>query len=262
MLKTQLARLATVSVFCASAIVCPAAQAVDLHVMNSGGFTAAYKLLAPKYEASSGNTLEIAYGPSMGNAAEAIPKRLERNEPADVVIMVGYALDKLIAEGKVRPDSRVELADSRIGMVVRAGAPKPDISSVDAFKKTLLDARSVAYSDSASGVYIQNELFKRMGIEAQLKPKATMIPKIPVASVVAKGDYQLGFQQVSELLPVAGVDFVGKIPEPLQSVTRYAAGIPVASQHPQEARQLLQFLASPAAAADIAGTGLDPLNSK
>ena len=200
----------------------------------------------------------LAYGPSMGNAPEAIPNRLARKEPADVVIMVGYALDKLIAEGKVMPGSRVELADSRIGMVVRAGEPKPDIGSVEAFKETLLDAKSVAYSDSASGVYIGNELFEKMGIEAQMKPKATMIPKIPVGSVVAKGDYQLGFQQVSELLPVPGTEFVGKIPESLQSVTRYAAGIPVGATHPREARQFLDFLASPEAAPDVASTGLDP----
>ncbi|HYS63789.1 MAG TPA: substrate-binding domain-containing protein, partial [Paraburkholderia sp.] len=213
-MKSRLAAL-TAALLCACALASTAAQAVDLHVMNSGGFTAAYKLLAPKYEASSGNTLEIAYGPSMGNATEAIPNRLTRKEPADVVIMVGYALDKLIAEGKVMPGSRVELADSRIGVAVRAGEPKPDIGSVDAFKKTLLEAKSVAYSDSASGVYIQNELFKRMGIEPRMKPKATMVPKIPVGSVVAKGEYQLGFQQVSELLPVPGIEFVGKIPEPL-----------------------------------------------
>jgi molybdate transport system substrate-binding protein len=261
MTRSPFARLATAALLCASALAAPAARAVDLHVMNSGGFTAAYKLLAPKYEASSGNTLDIAYGPSMGNAPEAIPNRLARKEPADVVIMVGYALDKLIAEGKVIPDSRVELADSRIGMAVRAGGAKPDISTVDAFRKTLLEARSVAYSDSASGVYIKNELFRRMGIETQMQLKSTMIPKIPVGSVVAKGDYQLGFQQVSELLPVPGIEFVGKIPESLQSVTRYAAGVPVSSQHPQEARQLLRFLASPAAAADMSSTGLDPLRT-
>lgn len=251
-------RAAIAAVAFAAALPATAAHAVDLHVLNSGGFTAAYKALAPKYEAKSGDTLNIAYGPSMGNAPEAIPARLARNEPADVVIMVGYALDKLIAEGKILPDSRVELADSRIGLVVRAGAPKPDIGSVDAFRKTLLAAKSVAYSDSASGVYIQNELFKRMGIDAQLKPKATMIPKIPVGSVVASGDYELGFQQVSELLPVPGVDFVGKIPEPLQSVTRYAAAIPKTSTHPQEAKRLLEFLASPEAATTVRKTGLDP----
>jgi molybdate transport system substrate-binding protein len=259
-MKSPFTKLAAAALICGS-MLANSAWAVDLHVMNSGGFTAAYKLLAPKFEAKSGDTLEIAYGPSMGNAPEAIPHRLERKEPADVVIMVGYALDKLIAEGKVIPSSRVELADSRIGMSVRAGEPKPDIRSVEAFRKTLLAAKSVAYSDSASGVYVQNELFEKMGIEDQMKPKATMVPKIPVASVVASGEYQLGFQQVSELLPVQGAEFVGKIPESLQSVTRFAAGIPVGAAHPREAKQLLDFLASPEAAPDVASTGLDPLSA-
>jgi molybdate transport system substrate-binding protein len=253
-----LSRLSTAALI-AVAVVAANVQAAELQVMNSGGFTAAYKALVPKFEAQTGNTLKTAWGPSMGNAPEAIPNRLARGEPADVVIMVGYALDKLIKEGKVIPDSRVELADSRIGVAVRAGAPKPDISTEDALRQTLLQARSVAYSDSASGVYIQNELFKHMGIEAQLQPKAKMVPKIPVASVVVSGEYELGFQQVSELLPVQGAAFVGKIPESLQSVTRYAAGIPVGAAHPREAKALLDFIASPAAAPEVAKTGLDPI---
>lgn len=233
------------------------AHAEEVRVMTSGGFTAAYKILGPKFAATTGNTLDTQLGPSMGKAPEAIPNRLARGEPADVVIMVGYALDDLIKQGKVDPASRVELADSRIGLVVREGAPKPDISSVEALKKTLLDAQSVAYSDSASGVYIEQQLFKKLGIEDQLKPKAKMIAKIPVGSVVATGDYQLGFQQVSELLPVPGVSFVAKIPESVQSVTRFAAGIPVGAQHPQEAKALLAYLAAPAAQADVQATGLD-----
>nr|WP_118181573.1 substrate-binding domain-containing protein [Paraburkholderia phosphatilytica] len=235
------------------------AQAVDLHVMNSGGFTAAYKLLQPSYEKESGNTLVAAWGPSMGKAPEAIPNRLARGEEADVVIMVGYALDDLIKQGKVIPGSRVELADSRIGMAVKAGAPKPDIGSVDALRQTLLHAKSVAYSDSASGVYIQAQLFKKLGIEDQMKGRATMVPKIPVASVVANGQYELGFQQVSELLPVQGAEFVGKIPEQVQSVTRFAGGIPVGAKHPEEAKALLEYLASPAARDDVVKTGLDPV---
>ena len=233
------------------------AHAEEVRVMTSGGFTAAYKILGPKFAATTGNTLDTQLGPSMGKAPEAIPNRLARGEPADVVIMVGYALDDLIKQGKVDPASRVELADSRIGLVVREGAPKPDISSVEALKKTLLDAQSVAYSDSASGVYIEQQLFKKLGIEDQLKPKAKMIAKIPVGSVVATGDYQLGFQQVSELLPVPGVSFVAKIPESVQSVTRFAAGIPVGAQHPQEAKALLAYLAAPAAQKDVQATGLD-----
>lgn len=235
------------------------AHAVDLHVMNSGGFTAAYQRLAPKFTAASGDTLEITYGPSMGDTPQAIPNRLARGEPADVVIMVGYALDKLIAAGKVRADSRVELADSRIGAVVRAGAPVPDVSTPEALKAALLAAPSVAYSDSASGVYIERELFDKLGIGAQLKPKATKVPRVPVASKVADGSYALGFQQVAELLPVKGVAFAGRIPESLQSITRYAAGIPVGAQHPEAARKLLDYLASPAARADVEATGLDPI---
>ncbi|MGF6598703.1 molybdate transport system substrate-binding protein [Paraburkholderia sp. GAS448] len=260
-MKPILSRLIACSLLTSAALVA-SAQAAELHVMNSGGFTAAYKALQPTYEAKTGNTLETAWGPSMGQTPEAIPNRLARGEPADVVIMVGYALDDLIRQGKIIPGSRVELADSRIGMVVRAGAAKPDITSVDAFKNTLLHARSVAYSDSASGVYIQSQLFRKMGIEDELRPKAHMIPRIPVGSVVASGDYELGFQQVSELLPVPGVTFVGKIPESLQSVTRFAAGIPVGAQHPQEAKALLEFLSSPEAAPEVAKTGLDPVSGK
>ncbi len=231
----------------------------ELNVMNSGGFTAAYKALAPQFEQATGNTLSTAWGPSMGAAPEAIPNRLQRGEPADVVIMVGYALDDLIKQGKVIPASRTALADSRIGMVVRTGSAKPDISTPEALKQALLHAKSIAYSDSASGVYIERELFKKLGIEEQVKGKAKMIPKIPVASVVASGDYELGFQQVSELLPVAGADFAGKIPESLQSVTVFAAGIPASARHPDEARQLIRFLASPEAAPEVNKSGLDAL---
>lgn len=255
-MRSILLKLCTAALLGSSAAAA-SVQAAELHVMSSGGFTAAYKLLGPKFAAATGNTLDTVLGPSMGKSPEDIPNRLARGEPADVVIMVGYALDDLIKQGKVIPTSRVELADSRIGLVVRDGAPKPDIGSEAALKETLLHARSIAYSDSASGVYIERELFKRLGIEEQVKPKAKMIPKIPVASVVATGDYEVGFQQVSELLPVKGAAYVGKIPESVQSVTRYAAGIPVGAQHPQEAKALLDYLASPAAQPEVRSTGLD-----
>jgi len=233
------------------------AQAEELKVMTSGGFTAAYKALGPEYAAASGDTLNTILGPSMGKAPEAIPNRLDRGEHADVVIMVGYALDDLIKQGKVDPASRVELADSRIGMVVKDGAAKPSIGTDAELKDALLKARSVAYSDSASGVYIEKQLFKKLGIEQQLVPKSKMIERIPVASVVAKGDYELGFQQVAELLPIPGVTFVAKIPEDVQSVTRYAAGIPVNAEHPKQAKALLDYLASPKAQKAVQATGLD-----
>jgi molybdate transport system substrate-binding protein len=255
-MKTLFARLAAFAFIATSSA---AVHAADIHVMSSGGFTAAYKILGPKFAADTGNTLDTALGPSMGKAPEAIPNRLARGEEADVVIMVGYALDDLIKQGKVMPASRVELADSRIGMSVREGAAKPDIASVDALRQTLLNAKSIAYSDSASGVYIQNEMFRKLGIEEQVKAKAKMVPKIPVASVVANGEYEIGLQQVSELLPVKGAQFVGRIPEPMQSVTRFAAGIPVGAKHPDEARALLRYLSSPQVQDTVRATGLDPI---
>lgn len=231
-------------------------QAEELKVMTSGGFTAAYKLLGPQYTKRSGDTLDTILGPSMGKAPEAIPNRLARGEHADVVIMVGYALDDLIKQGKVDKASRVELADSRIGLVVKEGSAKPAIGTDAELKAVLLKAKSVAYSDSASGVYVEKELFKKLGIPA----KGTMIERIPVAEQVAKGDYEVGLQQVAELLPVPGVTYVGKIPEDVQSVTRFAAGIPVNAEHPAEAKALLQFLASPKAQPVVQSTGLDSVS--
>ncbi|WP_370599439.1 substrate-binding domain-containing protein [Pseudomonas nitroreducens] len=234
-----------------------AAHAEELNVMTSGGFTAAFQRLSPKYAQASGDTIQTILGPSMGKAREAIPNRLARGENADVVIMVGYALDDLIKQGVVDPASKVELADSRIGMVVRQGAPKPRIDTEEAFKKSLLDAGSIAYSDSASGVYIKSQLFRRLGLESQVGSKAKMIERIPVASVVASGQYEVGFQQVAELLPVPGVTFVGKIPESLQSVTRYSAGVPSNAKHPEKAKELLSYLSSAAAQPIVQSSGLD-----
>lgn len=235
-----------------------AAHAEDIDVMNSGGFSAAYKALQPKFEAATGHTLHTAWGPSMGKSPEAIPQRLARGEPADVVIMVAYALDGLIKQGQIDPASRTELADSRIGMAVRQGRAVPDIATVDGLKQTMLAASSIGYSDSASGVYIERELLRKLGIEDQVKGKARMIEKTPVARLVASGELELGFQQVSEILPVPGVTLAGKLPEQVQSVTVFAAGIPVHARHPEAARALIGYLASPAAQADVRASGMDP----
>lgn len=239
------------------AFFAPAAAAEEVKVMNSGGFSSAYKALQPKFEAASGHTLATAWGPSMGASPEAIPNRLARGESADVVIMVGYALDELIKKGIVSADSKVDLADSRIGVAVKSGTPKPDIATVDGLRATLLQAKSIAYSDSASGVYVERELFSKLGIEDQVKSKAKKIERTPVAEMVAKGEYEIGFQQVSELLPVAGTDFIARIPEAVQYVTTFSAGVLVAAPHPEAARALIRYLASPAARDDIVKSGLD-----
>jgi molybdate transport system substrate-binding protein len=178
------------------------------------------------------------------------------------VIMAAPALDDLIKQGKVRAGSRVDLVQSKIGMAVKAGAPHPDISTVDALKSTLLAAKSIAYSDSASGVYLSTELFPKLGIADQIKSKSKKIEADPVGGVVATGEFEIGFQQISELRPVKGIDIVGPLPLGAQRVTIFAAGIPATAMHPEAAKALIQWLASPVAYAAIKKSGLEPANSK
>jgi molybdate transport system substrate-binding protein len=237
---------------------CAQAGAAEVKVMISGGFSAAYNQLVPEFERVTGNKVTTAYGPSMGATPEAIPNRIQRGEPVDVVIMVGSALDGLIKDGKVASDSCVDLAKSTIGVAVREGAPKPDISSTETLRATLLSAKSIAYSDSASGVYISTEMFKRMGIENDVKLKSRMIPAEPVAKVVARGEAEIGFQQISELQPIPGIVIVGPLPEEVQRITVFSAGVANTSREPAAAKALVTFLASPAASPVIAGTGLTP----
>jgi molybdate transport system substrate-binding protein len=229
--------------------------------MNSGGFAAPYRALAPEFEHMTGHNLVIAWGPSMGNTPDAIPIRLQRGEAVDVLIMVGTALDELIKQGKVVAESRVDLARSYIGMAVRAGAAKPDIGSADAFKRTLIDAKSIAYSDSASGVYLSTVLFQRLGLADRIMGKSKMIPAEPVGLVVARGEAEIGFQQISELLPVPGIELVGPLPPDLQKVTMYSAGIAKDAKEPDASKALLDFLTSSAAAPAIIKSGLDPVTS-
>lgn len=237
------------------------ARADEVRVVSSGGFAEAYKALAPEFERRTGHTLVTEWGPSMGDTANAVPARLARGEPIDVLIMVGYALGRLVEQGKVAADSRADLARSLIGVVVRAGAPRPDISTPDALRQALLAAKSVAYSDSASGVYIQNQMFKRLGIEDQLRGKARMIPAEPVGAVVARGEAEIGFQQISELKPIAGIVLLGPLPPELQQVTVFSAGALANSREPEAARALIRFLASPDAANAVRESGMEPMGA-
>jgi molybdate transport system substrate-binding protein len=220
------------------------------------------KPLMIDFEKQSGQTLIPVWGPSMGQTAGAIPKRLERGEAIDVVIMVGDALDKLVDSGQVDTQAHSLLALSKIGVAVRAGANAPDISTEGKLKAALLEADSIAYSDSASGEYLSKVLFPRLGVAAQIRDKAHMIPAEPVGQVVARGEVTLGFQQVSELLPVAGIRYVGEIPEEDQQVTPYAAGLVRVSKVPALAKAFLEYLKSPQAAQLIQKTGLTPVASQ
>ena len=240
----------------AALLASPMAQAADVTVMISGGFMSSLKDLAPGFEAASGNHVVVVPGPSMGTTANAIPVRLARGEPDDVLIMVGYALDGLLKDGRARPGSKVDIALSPIGMAVQAGKPVPDIGTVDKLRAVLLAAGSVAYSDSASGVYIEQELFKKLGIEEQMRGKAHMIPATPVGEIVAQGKAEIGFQQVAELLPVPGIAFAGQLPPEVQQVTVYSAGVAANAREPAAGLALIQYLASPQAAAVIEKNGL------
>lgn len=236
-------------------------QAAEVRVMISGGLTAAYQALVPEFEKATGHKVITAYGPSMGTTTNAIPVRLERGEPADVLIMVGYALADLSARGKVVAGSQVDLTKSPIGVAVKSGAPRPDISSAESVKRALLAAKTIAYSDSASGVYVSTEMFDKLGIADAMKDKARKIPATPVGEIVAQGEAELGFQQISELKPVKGIDIVGPLPEPLQKITIFSAGIASAAKEPEAGRALIGFLASPAARDAIIASGMEPIAS-
>lgn len=236
------------------------AGAAEVNVAATAGFASAYKILGPEFEKATGNTLKTVWGPSMGDTPNTIPHRLERGEDIDLVIMVGNALDKLVKEGKIEPSTTVLLARSKVAMAVRAGEPVPDISSVETLKQTLLKAKSIAYSDSASGTYVSKVMIPKLGLAEALKDKMHMIPAEPVGNVVARGDAEVGFQQLSELKPVKGIQVVGLIPEEVQLVTLFSAGIVKGAKNPAGAQALLKFLSSPQHASTIDATGLEAAN--
>jgi molybdate transport system substrate-binding protein len=238
------------------------AFAEDVRVMISAGFYSVYAELGPAFERATGHRLITTRGPSMGDSPEAIPTRLARGETADVVILDGAAADELATKGVVRRGSKVVLALSQVGMVVRAGAAKPDIGSVDAFKRTLLAAESIGYSDSGSGTYLSTVLFNKLGVADQIARKSRKVrgppSGEPVAAVVARGEVEIGFQQVSELIHVPGVTFVGALPSELQPGFTFAGAITTAARQPDAAAALLKFLASPDATAVKVKNGLAP----
>jgi molybdate transport system substrate-binding protein len=252
-------RLSALAVF--AIVASAAASAEELRVMTSGAFKAALVQLMPGFERASGNTVVVIEGASMGDGPTTIPNRLARGEAADVVILADEGVRQLIARGLIAADGRIELVRSSIGMAVRAGAPQPDISSVAALTRTLLAAKSIAYSSSASGVYLSTELFPRLGIADRIRDKARRIDSGPVAAVVARGEAEIGFQQISELLPVPGIDIVGPLPPGAQRVTVFSAGLVANARQGDAARALIAFITSSASAGVIRKTGLEPISS-
>ena len=240
----------------------PAPRSAEIRVITSGAFTEAYKQLVPLFERESGHKVISSFGASMGNAPDAIPTRLARGEQFDIIILAGPALDGFIKEGKAVAGSRVDLVRSTIGFAVKSGAPKPDISTVPKLKQTLLDAKSIAYSASASGTYFSTQLVQKLSIAEQVLPKSKRILSERVGTVVARGDAELGLQQVSELVPIPGIDYIGPLPDEVQQATFFSAGIVTGAKEPEAARALIKFFTSAKAAPVIAKTGLEPVGSK
>ena len=233
-------------------------QADEVRVMTSGGFAAPHLQLISPFERATKHKV-VTDATSTGIGEDSIPSRLRRGEPVDVVILADAAIDELIKEGRIVAGSRVALARSGIGMAVRAGAPKPDISSVDALRRALLQAKSVAYSAQVSGVYLSTELFPRLGIAAQMRAKSQRVERERVGAVVARGDAEIGFQQISELLPIGGIDYVGPLPAEVQRVTVFSAGVAVGAKSPEAARALIRFFISPEGAQAMTKSGLEPM---
>ncbi|WP_025733227.1 substrate-binding domain-containing protein [Carnimonas nigrificans] len=232
-----------------------------LEVWVSGGLMPVIQEIAPTYEHAKGVHLDIKAAPSMGVTPQSVPERFAHHEKVDVLVMVDAGIDPLIKQGWVDTESRTPLAESYIGMAVPAGQPIPDISTPDKLKRVLLKARHVVYSDSASGRYISGTLFKKLGIESEMKGKAEQIQATPVGSIVAQGKADIGFQQLSELNAVPGISIVGLLPKSVQKMTLYSGIESSDSQQKDASSEFIQYLQSKDVARVIETKGMKAVPS-
>lgn len=246
LLRPALAALALMLAF-------PGIGLAQIRVITSGGFAAPLKAALPAFEKSSGLTVTVMQGKSQGAGPDTIAAQLDRGVAADLVILSREGLNDLIAKKKVAASSAIDLARTPLGVAVRAGAPRPDISTVEAFRAALLRARAITYPSSTTGIWMTTKLFPQLGIADQMAAKSS---NANVAAVVA-GDAELAIQPVSELLHVPGADFVGTLPAAIQYVSVFAAAATAADN--SQARQLIDYLASPAAAPAMRDAGMEPL---
>ena len=237
---------------CGLVMLCGYVQAGEVKVLASGAVKEAALELFPQFEKTSGNTVAVTWAGTVD-----IKKRIATGEVFDLVIVASPELDTFAKDGKIVAGSKVDLVRSSIGVAVKAGASKPDLKSSNDLKKALLAAKSVGYSTGPSGVYLVS-LFEKMGIATEVKAKAKVTqPGVPVASLIRSGDAEIGFQQVSELIHEAGIDFLGPIPADVQNITVFSSGVPSGAKAQVEARALQKFLTAPAAAPVIKKHGLE-----
>ena len=247
-------RVSVIATFVAAAMAIGAtAQAAEVKLIASAAVKEVVLDLVPAFEKASGHKVTTIWA-----GTEAITKRISGGEVVDIVLIAAPNVDRLIAVGKLVAGSRADVAKSGIGVAVRAGLPKPDISSGEAVKNAVLAAKSVAYSSGPSGFYLA-DLFKRMGISEQIKDKVKQTPSgVQVAEVVARGEADLGFQQVSELLHLKGIQYLGPLPADIQHITVFSAGLHRAAPEPDAAKALVKFLTALEAGLIIRKTGMEP----
>jgi molybdate transport system substrate-binding protein len=242
-----------IAVAACSLLMTHVAQAAEIRMLAAGAVKEAFLELVPQFESTSGNKVAATW-----TGSADIRKRIGAGEAFDLVIVGAPDIDAFVKDGRMMPGSRVDIARSGVGMAVKAGSPRPDISSSEAVKKALLSARAVAYSTGPSGVYVQR-LLDRLGIADQMKDKSKQTaPGVRVAQYLANGEAELGFQQVSELVHEAGIDFLGPLPAEIQNVTVYSSGIAIGSNASESAKALQAFLSAPAAAPVFRKNGMDP----
>ena len=229
------------------------AGAAEITVLSTQATEQAYGELVPQFEKATGHTVKTTFTGTLD-----VKKRIAEGQAFDLLIMSSPDIDAFITLGTLVRGSRVDLAKSGVGVGVKAGAPKPDISTTEAFKKTLLAAKSIGYSTGPSGVYVM-DLFARLGITDQIKPKLKQTPTgVFVGSIVANGEVEIGIQQVSEMSHFAGVDYVGPLPADIQKMTIFTSGIAAKGQQPDAAKALVKFLTAPEAAEAFKKRGMEP----
>jgi molybdate transport system substrate-binding protein len=228
-------------------------HAAEIRVLSTQATEEAYRELVPEFEKATGNKVTTTFTGTLD-----ANKRLAAGENYDLLIMAASSIDGHIKGGKVVPGSRVDLAKSGVGVGVKSGAPKPDISTIEALKKTILAARSIGYSTGPSGVYVAG-LFQRLGVADEIKGRLKQTPTgVFVGSIIASGEAEIGFQQISELSHFAGVDYVGPLPADVQQFTMFSSGIIVGAKDADGAKALVKFITAPAAAAAFKKRGMEP----
>jgi molybdate transport system substrate-binding protein len=227
-------------------------HAADITVLASNGVKAVLQELAPRFESSTGHTLVFRFA----TAAE-LKAQIEKGETFDVAILTSAIIDDLIKQGRLAAATRADVARSGAGIAIRKGAPRPDIATADALKRTLLSAKSVAYVGQGATAGIMTRIFERLGIAEEMRKKTRPLSG-SAAEAVASGDAELGFTQISEILPVAGAELAGPLPSELQVYTVFPAAVSARAKQPAAARSLITFLTAPAAVPVIKAKGMEP----